>query len=106
MSIRKQYDTDLEALKAALVEMGSNSAEAVEAALEALCTADAEAAQKIVKGDSRINNMERDIEHRCRLRYPAVRLAAQLVNRTATMPRISPRSSRIWSPCARRATRR
>ena len=35
MSIRKQYDTDLEALKAALVEMGSNSAEAVEAALEA-----------------------------------------------------------------------
>ena len=62
MSIRKQYDTDLEALKAALVEMGSNSAEAVEAALEALCTADAEAAQKIVKGDSRINNMERDIQ--------------------------------------------
>lgn len=65
MSIRKQYDTDLEALKAALVEMGSNSAEAVEAALEALCTADAEAAKKIVKGDSCINNMERDIEHRC-----------------------------------------
>ena len=65
MSIRKQYDTDLEALKAALVEMGSNSAEAVEAALEALCTADAKAAQKIVKGDSRINNMEQDIEHRC-----------------------------------------
>ena len=28
MSIRKQYDTDLEALKAALVEMGNNSAEA------------------------------------------------------------------------------
>ena len=41
------------------------AAEAVEAALEALCTADAKAAQKIVKGDSRINNMERDIEHRC-----------------------------------------
>ena len=36
MSIRQQYDSDLEALKAALVEMGSNSAEAVEAALEAL----------------------------------------------------------------------
>ena len=65
MSIRKQYDTDLEALKAALVEMGNNSAEAVEAALEALCTADADAAKSIVKGDSRINNMERDIEHRC-----------------------------------------
>ena len=65
MSIRKQYDSDLEALKTALVEMGQNAAEAVENALEALCTADAVAAQKIVQGDDRINNMERDIEHRC-----------------------------------------
>ena len=65
MSIRKQYDSDLEALKTALVEMGQNAAEAVENALEALCTADTEAAQKIVQGDDRINNMERDIEHRC-----------------------------------------
>ena len=30
MSIRKQYDSDLEALKTALVEMGQNAAEAVE----------------------------------------------------------------------------
>ena len=65
MSIRKQYDSDLEALKTALVEMGQNAAEAVENALEALCTADTAAAQKIVQGDDRINNMERDIEHRC-----------------------------------------
>ena len=65
MSIRKQYDSDLEALRVALVEMGQNAAEAVENALEALCTADAVAAQKIVQGDDRINNMERDIEHRC-----------------------------------------
>ena len=65
MSIRKQYDSDLESLKTALVEMGQNAAEAVENALEALCTADTAAAQKIVQGDDRINNMERDIEHRC-----------------------------------------
>ena len=65
MSIRKQYDSDLESLKPALVEMGQNAAEAVENALEALCTADTAAAQKIVQGDDRINNMERDIEHRC-----------------------------------------
>ena len=42
MSIRTQYDSDLEALKAALAEMGRSSADAVEDALEALCTADAE----------------------------------------------------------------
>lgn len=65
MTVRTQYEADLTALKAALVEMGQNSADAVEAALEALCTADAEAAAAIVKGDDRINNMERDIEHRC-----------------------------------------
>lgn len=65
MSIRKQYDTDLESLKNSLTEMGRNSADAVENALEALYVADADAAAAIVKGDARINNMERDIEHRC-----------------------------------------
>ena len=65
MSIRKQYDTDLESLKSSLTEMGRISADAVENVLEALCVADADAAAAIVKGDARINNMERDIEHRC-----------------------------------------
>lgn len=65
MSIRKQYDTDLESLKNSLTEMGRNSADAVENVLEALCVADTDAAAAIVKGDARINNMERDIEHRC-----------------------------------------
>lgn len=65
MSIRKQYDTDLESLKNSLTDMGRNSADAVENVLEALCVADADAAAAIVKGDARINNMERDIEHRC-----------------------------------------
>ena len=65
MTVRTQYESDLAALKAALAEMGQNSADAVEAALEALCTADADGAAAIVKSDGRINNMERDIEHRC-----------------------------------------
>ena len=65
MSIRKQYDTDLESLKNSLAEMGRSSADAVENTLEALCVADADEAAAIVKGDARINNMERDIEHRC-----------------------------------------
>ena len=50
MSIRKQYDTDLESLKKSLTEMGRNSADAVENVLEALCVADADAAAAIVKG--------------------------------------------------------
>ena len=65
MTIRAQYDADLAALKTAVAEMGGRAADAVEAALEALCTADADAAASVVKGDGRINSMQRDIEHRC-----------------------------------------
>lgn len=65
MTIRAQYDADLAALKTAVAEMGGCAADAVEAALEALCTADADAAAAVVKGDGRINRMQRDIEHRC-----------------------------------------
>ncbi len=65
MTIRAQYDADLAALKTAVAEMGGCAADAVEAALEALCTADADAAVAVVKGDGRINRMQRDIEHRC-----------------------------------------
>ncbi len=65
MTIRAQYDADLAALKTAVAEMGQCAADAVEAALEALCTADADGAAAVVKGDGRINSMQRDIEHRC-----------------------------------------
>ena len=39
MSTRTQYDADLAALKALLAKMGQLSADAVEDALESLCTA-------------------------------------------------------------------
>ena len=65
MTIRAQYDADLAALKTAVAEMGGRAADAVEAALEALCTADADGAAAVIKGDGRINSMQRDIEHRC-----------------------------------------
>ena len=65
MTIRAQYDADLAALKTAVAEMGGCAADAVDAALEALCTADADAAAAVIKGDGRINSMQRDIEHRC-----------------------------------------
>lgn len=65
MSTRTQYEADLAALKGSLAKMGQFSADAVEDALEALCTADAEEAKGIIKGDTEVNRMERDIEHRC-----------------------------------------
>ena len=65
MSNRTQYENDLAALKTALTEMGQSASDAGEAAMEALCTADAGAAAAVAQGDGRINTMERDIEHRC-----------------------------------------
>ena len=65
MSTRTQYEADLAALKGSLARMSRLSADAVEDALEALCTADAEEAKGIIKGDTEVNRMERDIEHRC-----------------------------------------
>lgn len=65
MSNRTKYDAELAALDAALAEMGRAVADAVEAAIEALCTADAQAADGIARDDGRINTMERSIEHRC-----------------------------------------
>lgn len=55
MSNRTQYENDLAALKTALTEMGQSAADAVEAAMEALCTADAEAAAAVAQGDGRIS---------------------------------------------------
>ena len=65
MSIRKQYDEALTELNQALAEMGQACADAVENAMEALASTDAEAAAQIIRDDSQINEMEHDIEHRC-----------------------------------------
>ncbi len=65
MSIRKQYDDALAALNSALSEMGQAAVDAVENAMEALASTDAEAAAQIIRDDAQINAMERDIEHRC-----------------------------------------
>ena len=51
MSSRTQYDADLRQLQTQMTQMGAAAADAVEAALEALCTADpataADVAQEI-----------------------------------------------------------
>lgn len=65
MSIRKQYDEALTELNQALAEMGQACADAVENAMEALASTDAEAAAQIIRDDNQINEMEHDIEHRC-----------------------------------------
>lgn len=74
MSTRTQYEADLAALKGSLAKMSQLSADAVEDALEALCTADAEEAKGIIKGDTEVNRMEPG--HRAPLHDPAAASAA------------------------------
>ena len=117
MSTRTQYEADLAALKGSLAKMSQLSADAVEDALEALCTADAEEAKGIIKGDTEVNRMERDIEHRCMtllLRQQPVASDLRFISAamkvvtewsaSVTMPPTSRRSSPIWPVSARRAT--
>ena len=52
MSIRKHYDEALAELNQALTEMGQAVTDAVENAMEALATTDAEAAAQIQAGDT------------------------------------------------------
>ena len=51
MSIRKQYDDALADLQQALAEMGQACADAVENAMEALASTDAEAAAQIIQDE-------------------------------------------------------
>ena len=65
MSSRTQYDADLRQLQTQMTQMGTAAADAVESAMEALCTADPDMAAAVIKGDQKINQMEQDIQHRC-----------------------------------------
>ena len=65
MSSRTQYDADLRQLQTQMTQMGAAAADAVESAMEALCTADPDMAAAVIKGDQKINQMEQDIQHRC-----------------------------------------
>lgn len=64
-SNRKTYDTELFELDTDLAGMGHSAAAAIEQALTALKTSDAELANRVVEGDSEINAAEHEIEHRC-----------------------------------------
>ena len=62
---RRVFNTDLQELSDALIRMGAAATNAVDRALEALLAGDKDLARKIVEDDNIIDEMERNIEHRC-----------------------------------------
>ena len=64
-SSRKEYDAALLELDTMLARMGHTAGEAIGSALEALRTGNKELARTIIAGDAEIDNLEREVEHRC-----------------------------------------
>lgn len=90
MSIRKHYDEELKRLSSELVRMAVLSVEAVEHAMTALKTYDKALAQAVIRGDDRINSMEREIEQRClKLLLMQQPVASDLRQVSATMKMIT-----------------
>ena len=65
MTTRSTFSRELEELNSSLEKMSIAAEEAIEQALKALISNDRETAQRLVKEDEAIDQMERDIETRC-----------------------------------------
>ncbi|HIV87995.1 MAG TPA: phosphate signaling complex protein PhoU [Candidatus Pygmaiobacter gallistercoris] len=65
MSVRKSFDAQLSELSSSLIRMGSISVQAIEDAIRAFKTRDAELANQVIAGDRRVDDMEREIERHC-----------------------------------------
>ena len=65
MNNRPKYDDELQDLSTELIKMGATAAQAIEKAMKAIKDSYKELAKEIIEGDRVINDMEKDIEHRC-----------------------------------------
>lgn len=61
MSIRANFENNLDELKSKITEMGELSIVALEKSFKALKTQDVEIALKVIEGDTVIDNLEKDI---------------------------------------------
>jgi phosphate transport system protein len=75
--IYKQYDTDLEAIRAKVLEMGGIVEEQLADCVSSLINADGKLADSVIKKDLRVNALESEIDEDCSLiiakRSPAAR---------------------------------
>jgi len=75
--IYKQYDTDLEAIRAKVLEMGGIVEEQLADCVSSLINADGKLADSVIKKDLRVNSLESEIDEDCSLiiakRSPAAR---------------------------------
>ena len=63
--IYTQYDTDLEAIRAKVLEMGGIVEEQLTDSVSSLLNADAKLADSVIKKDERVNDLESEIDEAC-----------------------------------------
>ncbi len=63
--IYTQYDTDLEAIRAKVLEMGGIVEEQLTDSVSSLMNADAKLADSVIKKDERVNSLESEIDEAC-----------------------------------------
>jgi phosphate transport system protein len=81
--IIKSYDQELQRLDNIIAEMGGLAESQLSAAIDAVSKRDSELAARVVKGDSRVDNLERDVEglvvRLLALRQPMARDLRQII---------------------------
>jgi phosphate transport system protein len=98
----KQYDADLEAVRAKVLEMGGLVEQQIVSALEALVKADPKLAKEVMHNDHRVNNLEIQIDEDCShiiaRRQPAagdLRTVMMIVKTITDLERIGDEATKI-----------
>jgi len=97
-----QYNSDLEAIRTKLLEMGGVVEQQLEKAINALNTGESELAEQVVSNDYKVNAFDVDIDELCTkiiaLRQPTasdLRLVMTVIKTTADLERIGDEAKRI-----------
>ncbi len=100
--IYKQFDTDMEAVRARVLEMGGLVEEQVEKAIEALTTGNLTLAEEVIADDHRVNAMEVASDEACShiiaLRQPTagdLRMILTIVKTITDLERIGDEAAKI-----------
>lgn len=98
----KQYDAELEAVRAKVLEMGGLVEQQIVNALEALIKADPKLAKEVMENDHRVNNLEIQIDEDCSYiiarRQPAagdLRMVMMMVKTITDLERIGDEATKI-----------
>jgi phosphate transport system protein len=98
----KQYDAELEAVRAKVLEMGGLVEQQIVNALEALVNADPKLAKEVMQNDHRVNNLEIQIDEDCSYiiarRQPAagdLRMVMMMVKTITDLERIGDEATKI-----------